>query len=165
MNFFEILWPYLLVFIFSAIPLFEAYGVIPIAIVAGLSPIPVVIIGLTGNILTVILLILFIEKVKEWRNKVKKNKKQGVANKRSLRAEKLWKKYGLIGLTIIGPLLVGSHLASFMSLVFGGTKTKTLYWMIASITMWSLLFSILTYFGINIFFTDGAGTLNKYFNK
>ncbi|NBI30168.1 small multi-drug export protein [Chengkuizengella marina] len=163
MNFFELLWAYLLVFIFSAIPLFEAYAVIPIAIVAGLSPIPVVIIGLSGNILTVFLLILFIEKIKEWRNK--KNKKQKVTNKRSLRAEKLWKRYGLIGLTLIGPLLVGSHLTSFMSLVFGGTKTKTLYWMIISITMWSLLFSILTYFGVNMFLPESDGFLIKYFNN
>lgn len=149
-NMIETLWPYVLVFIFAALPFFEAYGVIPLAMLAGLSTVPVIILGLVGNILTVLLLIIFINKFKEWRQKRSKNKEEKSPTKRTIRAQNLWKKYGLPGLAIIGPLLVGSHLTALMSLTLGGTKKKTAYWMTASIILWSTTFAILFYFGIDL---------------
>ena len=150
MNVLDTVWPYVLVFIFAALPFFESYGVIPIAMIAGLSPVLVIILGLAGNILTVLLLIVFVNKIKEWRQKRRKNAEENESNKRTLRAKKLWKKYGLPGLAIIGPLFVGSHLTAFMSLTLGGTKKKTAYWMTGSIIIWSLTFAILVYFGIDL---------------
>lgn len=147
----SLLWAYILVFIFAAVPFFEAFAVIPIAIIAGLSSIPVIILGLAGNILTVLLLILFIDRIKEWRKKRKSGDEQKPESKRSMRAKKIWKKYGLPGLAFIGPLFVGSHLTAFMSLSFGGTKKTTIFWMVASITTWSITFAILIHFGIDLF--------------
>ncbi|MGM0845713.1 MAG: small multi-drug export protein [Bacillota bacterium] len=149
MDVVDTLWGYILVFLLAAAPFFEAYGVIPLAMIAGLSPVPVIILGLAGNILTVLLVIVFINKIKEWRRK-RKNGKENSESKRGLRAQKLWKKYGLPGLAIIGPLLVGSHLTALMSLTFGGSRKKTAYWMIGSIVLWSLTFAILVHFGIDI---------------
>ena len=145
----SLLWAYILVFIFAAAPFFEAFAVIPFAIVAGLSSIPVIILGLAGNILTILLLILFIERIKEWRKSRKGGEEQRPESKRSLRAQKIWMKYGLPGLAFIGPLFVGSHLTAFMSLSFGGTKKATMFWMVASITIWSITFAILIHFGID----------------
>lgn len=149
MDLVDTLWGYILVFLLAAAPFFEAYGVIPLAMIAGLSPMPVIILGLTGNIATVLLVIIFINKIKEWRQK-KKEGKEKAESKRGLRARKLWKKYGLPGLAIIGPLLVGSHLTAVMCLTFGGSKKNTAYWMIGSIVLWSLTFAILVHFGIDL---------------
>lgn len=148
MELFDLVWQYILVFIFAALPFFEAYGVIPLAILVGLSPVPTFILGLVGNIATVLLVILFVNKIKEWRRS--KKKEQNKTGKRTERAEKLWKKYGLPGLAMIGPLLVGSHLTAFLSVTFGGKKQKTFYWMSASIVIWSVVFTILIYFGIDL---------------
>ncbi|UOE95030.1 small multi-drug export protein [Alkalihalobacillus sp. LMS39] len=150
MNFVDTLWAYVLVFLLAAAPFFEAYGVIPLALIAGLSPIPVIILGLAGNIFTVYLVILFINKIKEWRKKKKGDDEEKAPTKRTIRAQKLWNKYGLPGLAMIGPLVVGSHLTAFMSLTFGGTKRKTAYWMTASIVIWSITFAILIHFGIDL---------------
>ncbi|WP_216831352.1 small multi-drug export protein [Alkalihalobacterium elongatum] len=161
MNLIDSLWVYVLVFIFAALPFFEAYGVIPIAMIAGLSPVPVIILGLVGNIVTVLLVVAFVNKIKEWREKRKKrkNEEDNSPNKRQQRAQKLWKKYGLPGLALIGPLIVGSHLTAFMSLTLGGAKKKTAYWMTASIVIWSFTFAILVHFGIDLL---GHGERNLF---
>lgn len=158
MGIFNTIWLYILVFIFAAVPFFEAYGVIPIGILAGLSPLPVIILGLVGNILTVLLVIVFIQKIKEWRNRKKAGEEKG-PGKRAQRAQRLWKKYGLPGLAFIGPLIVGSHLTAFMSLSLGGTKRRTFYWMTASIVVWSLTFAVLIHFGIDLL---GHGDRNLF---
>ncbi|WP_139367675.1 small multi-drug export protein [Bacillus sp. FJAT-44921] len=142
------LWAYVLVLILAAVPFFEAYSVIPLAMIAGLSTVPAIILALIGNIVTVLIVIVFVDKIKAWRQKRKKEEEKE-PGKRAVRAKNLWNKYGLPGLALIGPLIVGSHLTAFMSLTFGGAKRKTAYWMTISISFWSLLFAILFYFGID----------------
>jgi Ca2+/H+ antiporter, TMEM165/GDT1 family len=156
------IWGYVLVFILAAAPFFEAYGVIPIAIISGLSIVPVMIIGLVGNLLTVLLLIMFINQFKAWRSKRRKYK-EPKESKRSVRAQNLWKKYGLPGLAMLGPLVAGSHLTALASMTFGGAKKKTFIWMTISITTWSIAFTVLLYFGIDFMGIKDRGLIN-YFN-
>ncbi|RYD02117.1 hypothetical protein N752_27080 [Desulforamulus aquiferis] len=84
MNFFELLWAYMLVFLLAAVPFFEAYVVIPLAIITGLSVVPTFIIGLAGNAFTVFLLIIFIHKIKVWRQN-RRASEQKEPSKRSQR--------------------------------------------------------------------------------
>ncbi|WP_062046936.1 small multi-drug export protein [Bacillus sp. JCM 19034] len=148
----EILWMYLLVFLLSALPLLEAVIVIPFAIFAGMPAIQVTIVALTGNLLTVYVIIIFIEQIKNWRQKRKTtvDKKE---NRRSQRAERIWKKYGLPGLAIIGPLIVGSHITALMSLTFGGTKKGVTYWLTSSLVFWCIVAAILAHLGFDLFNT------------
>ncbi|MBU9723840.1 MULTISPECIES: small multi-drug export protein [Bacillaceae] len=149
MEILHVFWPYILVFIFAATPFFEAFTVIPLGIFVGLPIVPVFILGITGNVLTVLLVILFINKIKEWRRKRSNTDEEKPTSKRALRAQTIWKKYGLPGLALIGPLFVGSHLTAFMSISLGGTKRKVAYWMTASMIIWSITFTILVYYGID----------------
>lgn len=158
----KLLWAYILVFILAAVPFFEAYGVIPLASIAGLSVVPVIILGLVGNILTVLLVILFMNQIKNWRKKRKNNNDQE-ESKRSLRAQILWRKYGLPGLAMLGPLLVGSHLTALASMSFGGTKKTTFLWMSASITIWSIVFTVLIFLGVDFLGLEDRAVIN-YFN-
>lgn len=157
----ELFWAYTLVFILAAAPFFEAYGVVPLASISGLSVVPVMILGLFGNILTVLLVILFINQIKNWRKK-RKNRKEEKETKRSRRAQNLWNKYGLPGLAMLGPLLVGSHLTALASMSFGGTKKKTFLWMSASITSWSIVFTILLFYGVDFLGLEDRGIINYF---
>lgn len=148
MNILEYLWAYVLVFILAAAPFFEGYGVTALAMIAGLSPLAVIIIAIVGNVATVLLLIAFVDKIKEWRKK-RKGGEEKEPGKRMVRAQNLWNKYGLPGLALIGPLVVGSHITAFVGLTLGGTKKKTAYWMIASIVIWCIVFALLVHFGID----------------
>ncbi|MDQ0253469.1 putative membrane protein [Evansella vedderi] len=163
MDFIEFLWAYILVFLLSATPFLEACVVIPISIVAGLSPAPAIILGLVGNILTVLVVILFVNKIKEWRRRRKEGDVEKGESKRTKRAQNIWKKYGLPGLAIIGPMFVGSHLTAFMSISLGGTKKRTFYWMTISITLWTIVLTILAVLGIDLLGREDDGFLQNIF--
>ncbi|WP_332693041.1 small multi-drug export protein [Halalkalibacter lacteus] len=168
MGFFEVLWAYVLVFLLASVPFFEAVAIVPIAILAGLSAIPVTILGFVGNFLTVILVIIFVEKIKQWRRNRKGKQEEGATeseSKRTQRAQKIWNKYGMPGLTIIGPLIVGSHLTALMALSLGGTKRAVAYWLTGSLAFWCVLFAVLTHFGIDFLNVGEGGFLIGIFNK
>lgn len=171
MGLFEFLWAYALVFLFAAIPFFEAIVVIPIGILAGLSSIPVMILALLGNMLTVLLVVILASKIKHWKktrqNENDKYSQTQAQSKRSLRAKHLWKKYGLPGLTIIGTMLLGSHLTAFMSISLGGTKKSAIIWMTISLVIWSIVVALLAHLGAGFIFdrTGVEGFLLKYFQQ
>lgn len=142
MEFFEFVWVYILVFLLAAVPFVEAIILAPIAIFGGLSPLPVFLLAVSGNLLTVFFVIIFIERIKQWRKK-KDNEK------RKARAQRIWQKYGVIGLTIIGPYFIGSHLSAFLSLLFGGTKKQVTIWITISVVGWTLVFTIIAVLGFD----------------
>lgn len=148
------IWTYIIIFLLAAIPFFEVAAIVPIAIIGGVPTIPTITIAFLGNLLTLALLIIFIDKVRSWRKKKQTNEeKQAKKNKR---AKAIWDKYGLPGLAFIGPFFVGSHLTALLAVTFGGTRTKTLALMTASIAFWAILLGILAHYGFS-FFIQGEG--------
>lgn len=146
MNF-DLVWGYILVFLLAAVPFIESAILTPVAIIAGLSTVPVILLAIGGNLLTVYIVILFVDKARRWYQKDKEGEK---SKKRTQRAKKVWDKYGVAGLALIGPFFIGSHLSAFLSLVFGGTKKKVFVWMTSSIVLWSVGLAILAQFGVTL---------------
>lgn len=145
---------YLIIFILAAIPLLEIAAIIPVGILGGLPAFPVMLFAFTGNLLTIILLILFLDKVREWRRKRKGNDEEDASSKKHKRARGLWNNYGLFGLTFIGPFFVGSHLSALLTITFGSTKKRTLLFMTASLFTWTILIGIGSYYGFDYFVAD-----------
>ncbi|QNF30404.1 small multi-drug export protein [Metabacillus elymi] len=162
---------YFLVFLLAAIPLFELVTVVPLAIIGGLSPVPVAILGFLGNLVTILLLVVFVDKVKGWM-KARKQKRVGLReveggeaqgidealsekdSKKQKRARSLFDKYGLPGLTIFGPLLVGSHISAFMAMCFGSKRSLVTGWMITSLVIWTVVSTIAASSGVTFFAPD-----------
>lgn len=143
LDFLVLFWEYILVFLLAAIPIVEIAVVIPVALVKGLNPILVGIFAFLGNLATVYLLIVFFEKYQKWREKRKRKPK-----KRSKRAIDIWNKYGLPGLSISAPILIGSHFAVIIAMAFGAKKVLTLFWMTISLGLWTLVFTVVSYYGV-----------------
>lgn len=137
---------YLLVLLGAAIPWLEIALVIPVAIVTGLNPVLVVLLAFIGNMITIFPLIIGFDKLKQWLMK-----KQNNDSKRSERARKLWDKYGLPGMLLLGPILIGSHIAAFIGMTLGASKQATMTWSIISIAGWSLIFGLVTALGFDLF--------------
>lgn len=144
---------YFLVFLGGAIPWLEIALVVPLGIISGLSPVGVMIAAFSGNLLTVLLVILGFEKVKEWMAKRKKNKGEG-SSKKEERGKRIWNKYGMPGVALLGPFLIGSHLAAFIGLVFGAQKGNATLWMTISIALWTLVLGVLTAMGFDFFVNE-----------
>ncbi|KOF11731.1 DNA-binding protein [Planococcus glaciei] len=144
------IYEYFLVFLGAAVPWFEIALVIPLGIVWGLSPLWVMVLAFVGNMLTVLALIIGFDRFKVWYLK-RQEAKGKTQNKKSERAKKIWNKYGLPGLAMLGPILIGTHIAAFIGMTLGATKKNTTIWLTISIAAWTLAFGILTALGFDFF--------------
>ena len=141
---------YILVFLGAAFPWLEIALVIPLGIIGGLSPVWVMLLAFTGNILTVLVVIIGFEKVKEWMESRKRKDGKG-ESKRTERGKRIWNKYGMPGVALLGPVLIGTHIAVFIGLLFGANKTNATIWMTISIALWTLIIGIATAMGFDLF--------------
>lgn len=142
---------YILVLLGAATPGVEVLVAVPIGILRGLSPFLVIAIGFIGNMLTVLLVIVAFQRLKKWmdnRNR-KKGKKE---SKRTGRGIRIWNKYGMPGLALLGPILIGTHIAAFVGLLFGASKMNTTIWLTISIALWTMIFGSATIMGVDFFF-------------
>ncbi|MGE1117096.1 small multi-drug export protein [Bacillus altitudinis] len=161
----DIVWGYVLVFILAALPFFEVVGVVPLGILSGLHPVTTAVIGFVGNFLTVLLLIVFVDRFKAWWLKRKEEKHDEKGEKKQLKARKVWERYGLPGLALIGPFIIGSHLAAFMCMSFGTKRKQVTVWMTVSLIMWTALAASLTDAGFHYFAPDSNGLFGDIFSK
>ncbi|SDN79909.1 Putative small multi-drug export protein [Psychrobacillus sp. OK028] len=144
---------YFLVFLGAAIPWLELGLVIPLGIISGMNPVAVIIVGFVGNMATVLALIIGYDKFKLWL--AKRNEGKGKKeSKRSERAKVLWNKYGLPGMLLLGPILIGTHVAAFIGMTLGASKVKTLLWSTISIGVWAIIFGLVTSLGFDFFVRD-----------
>lgn len=141
---------YFLVFLGAAIPWLEIALVIPVGILRGLSPFWVMTLAFVGNMLTVLILIAAFQKVKEWLES-RRQKDGKEESKRTERGKRIWNKYGMPGLALLGPFLIGTHIAAFIGLLFGASKVNTTIWMTISIALWTLILGIATAMGFDFF--------------
>jgi uncharacterized membrane protein len=146
----NVFFEYILVFLGAAIPWFEIALVIPLGIVRGLSPFWVMVLAFIGNAITVIPVIIGFERLRIWFEK-RQEKKSKAASKRNVRAKKIWNKYGLPGLALLGPILIGIHISAFIGMSLGAKKSWAMLWMISSLAVWTLVFGILTMLGFDFF--------------
>jgi Ca2+/H+ antiporter, TMEM165/GDT1 family len=145
-------WSYLAVFILAALPWLESAAIVVLAIAFGLNPVTSTILAFTGNYLTVLLIVFLFDRWQQWRNK-----KRAAANdqieesKKKKRAHNIFVKWGLPGLAIIGPLLIGTEIAAAFAMIFKAPRKNVLIWMTISLAFWTILFAAATYYGFNVF--------------
>ncbi|TVT29421.1 small multi-drug export protein [Salinicoccus cyprini] len=155
---------YIIVFLLSAIPLFEAFVVVPVGIIGGMNFIMTLIIGILGNLVTLFLLIILVDRIKQWY--LERQKRKGNENSRkSQRAEQIWKKYGLPGLAFIGPFFVGSHFTALMALILGGSQKATFFWVTLSVIAWTVGLSILVLFGVDFMNLEDRQFLSRFIEE
>ncbi|MCD8510282.1 MAG: hypothetical protein LRY73_10685 [Bacillus sp. (in: Bacteria)] len=74
--------------------------------------------------------------------------KQKQSNKRFQKGRKILEKYGIPGLALTGPLITGMHLAVIISLPLKGKNQRILTWMTASLFVWTVIFTFITFQGL-----------------
>jgi membrane protein DedA with SNARE-associated domain len=99
-----------------------------------------------AGMMTVVLLFTFFG---EWLRKnvlskfSKKQSKFSVNNKRFV---SIWKKYGLVGVAILTPLILTPIGGTILAVSSGSPKDKIIFYMFISAAIWSLVFSGIIYF-------------------
>lgn len=144
------------VFLGGAIPWLEAVVVIPVAIVAGLEPVPVVIVALAGNLLTVWLAAFYGERLREWwrawrrqRGTARGDGATAAPGARRRRAQRVFNRWGLPGLAVVGPIGLGTQLSAVLAVSLGVSARRSMAWVSAGTVAWCLLAAVLTTTGVS----------------
>lgn len=136
---------YAVVFVLAAIPWFEILLVIPPGIALGLHPVWVVVFAFIGNTLTVLLVVLFQNRVMEWLRQ-----HRGLSSTSSDRARQLRDQYGLPVLALASPVVTGSHIGAMLAIVFGSSRREVAVWMTGSLFAWAVGIGVVTAGGLSI---------------
>ncbi|WP_054709504.1 small multi-drug export protein [Bacillus sp. JCM 19041] len=135
------------IFTLSLIPFFESYGAIPLGLVLAFPAIPVIIVAIIGNWISVMAFIWIISSI---RGKITKNKnKKKEPSKRAIKARRYFEKYGVPGVSLAG-ILLAFHLAAGIALAAGAKRSYVSLWMTISIVLWAVVVGVLFIFGIDL---------------
>lgn len=150
---------YLAVFAAAAVPWLEVLLVVPAGLLAGLGPVPTVLIAAAGNIATLVPVVLLGERLRSWRRR-RRARRHGTDEaeepRAATRASRLMERYGVPGLALLGPLLTGAHAAALVATGSGASPRRTLAWMAAGVVAWSVGAAVLTVLGAEAFLSRGA---------
>lgn len=138
------------VFIFGAIPWFEAIGVVPGGILVGLNPTLTVIAAAAGNLITIAVFAYGGAKIRSWVIARREAKGKQPKSDRWAKAQKAFEKYGIYGMAILGPLIIGTQFAAAASVAAGvGPARVTLVISIAML-LWAIVFAVLTSWAVDV---------------
>lgn len=118
---------------------------IPAGLVAGLPPAVSGIAAVAGAAAGVLL----VSRPGEWMRRWVYNR-QWLARRRE-RIERMWKRYGIIGVALQAPMLTGAPLATVLALSLGAPARQLLFWMICSILFWGTVLTGAAMLGFSIF--------------
>jgi|SRR5690625_1666512 len=136
---------YLGTFFISIIPFFESYVAIPIGIVFGFPSVQIVAIAAVGNWLSVMVFIWLLSGLRE---KVV-TKKDNKGSKRKNRAQKIFNKYGVAGISFAGPIIC-FHVCAAISIASGARKAYVSIWQAIGIGAWSIALGVAFHYGVNL---------------
>ncbi len=153
----EGIWQYVILFLLAAAPWLEVFLVVPLGIFAGLNPVAVSITGFFGNWIPVLLIGFFFVQISAWlkRRKEHKARKAGIEpgeappSKNDKRARKIWEKYGIPGLALLAPIIVGTDIAALLALSFGSSKRWVMLWITISLALWTVALAIGSVYGLD----------------
>lgn len=118
---------------------------IPVGFALGLHPIEIFLAASLGSIVGIALIVFLGERV---RASVLNRYGKNTVNWRYGRARRIWEKYGIKGIGLIGPLFPGAPLAAAIGVALGAPRYKLFAWFTAGVLIWSALIVALLYLGI-----------------
>jgi uncharacterized membrane protein len=144
-----VLWQYTVLFLLAAAPWMDVSIVVPLGIVWGLPPFSVGLTAFLGNLILILLLGLFFKQFSAWRAKRRMKKGINSPTKKETRSRQIWEKYGIPGLALLAPILVGTDIAAVLALTFGSSRRHVIGWMTVSLAVWTILFAVGSIYGFS----------------
>ncbi|MFY8126779.1 MAG: small multi-drug export protein [Chitinophagaceae bacterium] len=128
---------------------FEIYAAIPAGFAFGLSPWVIFISSLIGGIVGAFVAAFLGDKIKNFIAKYRKPKPVSTIKKPNL-AQKIWEKYGLIGLGLCGTFTVGAPVSIAVGVGFNVSMQKLLFWCCIGILLRCAVFTTIGHFGMKL---------------
>lgn len=129
---------------------FEIYAAIPAGFAFGLSPLVIFFAALAGGIIGVYIAAFLGEKIEKFISKFRKSKETSEDKKPNL-AHKLWTKYGIVGLGVLGTFTVGAPVSIAVGVGFNVDMHKLATWCCVGVLARCTIFTTIGFFGAKLF--------------
>ena len=129
---------------------FEIYAAIPAGFAFGLSPWVIFFASLAGGVVGVFVAAFLGEKIEKLIARFRKPKEEAKQKKPNL-AHKLWEKYGIVGLGIIGTFTVGAPVSIAVGVGFNVNMHKLAAWCCIGVLARCIVFTLIGHFGMKLF--------------
>ncbi|MGK4066741.1 hypothetical protein AB0Y14_11875 [Rothia sp. HC945] len=136
-----------IIFAISAIPFVESYFGSALGVLGGLHPAVAVAVASLGNFVSMVLLVYGGQQFHLWRTKGRnpEDRSRSVA-----RFYRLFDKYGVPGVSLLGQTVLPSQITSGLMATLGADKNKIIAWQGLSIILWGALFAGLAAAGVAV---------------
>ena len=136
-------WQWVGIILISAIPFVESYGGAFIGVLAGIHPAVAIAASVVGNMISLALVIY----AAHWiRSTVLRRRDPEPDADRSAKRERvlrIFNKFGVPGVSILGPLALPSQLTAPLMVSFGASRHAVMVWMLVSVILWGAGFGLL----------------------
>ena len=128
---------------------FEIYAAIPAGFAFGLSPIVIFLASLVGGLIGVFVAAYLGDKIKSLVNQFRKNKVEKI-NKEPGFVLKIWEKYGVIGLGLLGTMTVGAPISIGIGVGFNVPTNKMVFWCCMGVLIRCTIFTTLGHYSMQL---------------
>lgn len=144
---------YLTIFALAATPWVEILVVIPFGIGVGLNPVLVGFFSFIGNAIPIYLIVVGFERFNHWWARRRGTFLVNPADEswqsgRRARAMNILRRYGVPGMALVSPVLIGAHLGAVITLLVSAPRNKIIGWMTASLALWTIVITVASWAGI-----------------
>ena len=132
----------LIVAVAGAVPFIEGEGAASIGIIGGVTPVAAAIAGAAGNFIAVTLVVLLGAQIRAAIGRRRKTEPK----QRSARMEKFqraFNRYGVVGVSLLGPLLLPTHFTAAALTGIGVPKGRVLLWQGVAIVLWTTALTLI----------------------
>jgi hypothetical protein len=141
------------IFIAGAIPWLEAIGVVPGGILFGLDPLLVVVAAVAGNTITIFAFAYAGDQIRSWLLRRRAARGKEGESPRFAKAQASFDKYGIYGMGLLGPILIGTQFAAAISVAAGVKPLKTSIIISVSTLFWASGIAVaMGFFGLDQLF-------------
>lgn len=129
---------------------FEIYAAIPAGFAFKLNPIEIFSYTVFGGLIGVFVAAYLGDLIKKWANKIRKPKADKASKEPGI-ALKIWQKYGVIGLGLLGTMSVGAPISIGIGVGFNVPTNKMVFWCSLGVVLRCAIFTTIGYFGLKLF--------------
>jgi len=128
---------------------FEIYAAIPAGFAFKLHPLEIFCYSLLGGLIGVFVAAYLGDIIKQWISKFRKPKTGKIAKEPGF-VLKIWEKYGVIGLGLLGTMSVGAPISIGIGVGFNVPTNKMLFWCSIGVLLRCAIFTAIGYFSIQL---------------
>ncbi len=125
------------IFIAGAIPWMEAIAVVPSGIILGLDPIATVIAAVLGNAITIFLFAYLGSTIRAKIVERRVAKGKTAESPKFEKALKAFDRYGIYGMALLGPIIIGTQFAAAASVAAGVRPLRVSILITSSMILWA----------------------------